>query len=40
MNIILGTAQLMKNYGIVKKNLKNNQLNKILNYAKNTCSYS
>ena len=34
MNIILGTAQLMNNYGIVKKDLKNNQLNKILDYAK------
>ena len=34
MNIIFGTAQLMQEYGLAKKNLKNNQLTKILNHAK------
>ncbi len=34
MNIILGTAQLMDGYGLAKKKLKNNDLNRILNFAK------
>ena len=40
MNIILGTAQLMHNYGLAKKRLKANDLKKILLYAKkNNCKY-
>ena len=34
MNIIFGTAQLMQEYGLAKKNLKNNQLTKILSHAR------
>ena len=34
MNIILGTAQLMKEYGLAKKKLNKNNLSKILQIAK------